>query len=114
MAHKDRDHDLVHCENHGGRGTSSPEHVTYIDHVGDAGPLPSKIGWHQHVKQALCSRDRERLRGKSSIPVDRVSVFCCFCAGDLSPELKIIRATLCGCAMSNHWERVTHFMVCGQ
>jgi hypothetical protein len=39
MAHQDRHHDLMHREDHAGRGAAAPERVTDVDNVADDGVL---------------------------------------------------------------------------
>ena len=59
VTHQNCNHDLMHRKDHGGRRACPPQHVTYIDHVGDAGPFPSKINRDQDAEQPLfCVRPR--------------------------------------------------------
>ena len=55
---------LMHGENHRRRGAGAAEHVTNIDHVGDAGALAAEFARHHDAQQTLGAGGGDGLRRK--------------------------------------------------
>ena len=70
VAHKARDHDLMHGEDHTGRTAGAPKHVCGFDHVRNAGAFTAEFLRCENAKQALRLRGGYCLGWKSGAAVD--------------------------------------------
>jgi len=92
MSHQDRDHDLMHGENHGRGGAGLAEHVTHVNYVGDARTLAAELARDHDSEQSLRTCGREGLRRKACVAIHRIAMLCRGRGDDLGTTLQV----LCG------------------